>query len=353
MSAKATSGLRRAGSSPRASSALRAICRAVCSSAACAAFACGPPLDVLRVQPGDQVFERSRFFGQIGRALLLRAERLLGRRQGLLPRVDEFGEARRLKSQRSAGLREAVALARNRHPRSREFVDIVGKRLRLGFEARDNGAKEGRRPHRLRHVLGLDQDRRRRIGAHALQRRENLGNRISPAVERAGQRISLGVEARQSFVGRGDSAFGVLHFPGRLDQRLREPGPVGADRFRLRLDGATLLVRLPNRVLDAAQFGLFLRLLLFRRRGNGRGGIGARLERPAQRRPKRGGADPQLHRSASPRQHRARPRPPNLVYIAAVSRDDRDGLKESSPPGKAARTPWRARADAARSWRRS
>src|SRR5271166_4746666 len=56
-------------------------------------------LGVLRLQTGDQVFEGSRLFGEIGRTLLLRAERVLGRRQGLLPRVNEFGEARLLESQ--------------------------------------------------------------------------------------------------------------------------------------------------------------------------------------------------------------------------------------------------------------
>ncbi len=85
--------------------------------------------------------------------------------------------------------------------------------------------------------------------------------------------------------------------------------------------------------------------------GVGRRGIGARHDRAAQGRTERGGAESQLQSSASPH-HQSRPRPSNVAGIAAVKRDDRDGRKESSSPGKAARPPSPAQADAARSWRR-
>ncbi len=50
----------------------------------------GAALRIFGVEPGDQILERSRLFGEIGRPLSLRAERVFGRGQRLSPRVDEL-----------------------------------------------------------------------------------------------------------------------------------------------------------------------------------------------------------------------------------------------------------------------
>ena len=100
-SPKAISGFRRAGSAPRAARARASISAAAAASVgarAAARLAGG----VFAVQPGDEVLERRRLPGEVGRALPLRAERVLRRGERLLARVDEGGETHFIDRQRLA-----------------------------------------------------------------------------------------------------------------------------------------------------------------------------------------------------------------------------------------------------------
>ena len=68
---------------------------------------------VFAVEPGDEILERRRPPGEFSRALVLGAERVLGRGQGLLARVDKRGEAHLVDRERSALLGQLIALTRN------------------------------------------------------------------------------------------------------------------------------------------------------------------------------------------------------------------------------------------------
>ena len=158
-------------------------------------------------------------------------------RQGLLARVDERGEARLVERQRRRASGELVALARNRGPASWRVRRDRGATASVSlFSSGMTAPKNGRGAHRLGHVVRPDEDRRRRIAAHALQRREHVGDHGAPALERALQSVGLGVEARQSFVGRGDPALGVLHLGRGFDQRGGQARPVGANQLDFGLD---------------------------------------------------------------------------------------------------------------------
>ena len=92
------------------------------------------------VEPGDQIFERGRAFGEFVGALRLSAERVLGQGQRLLARGDERGQARLVGVERTALGGEIVALARNRIPGLGEGVEVVARRFDLRFQLRNERA---------------------------------------------------------------------------------------------------------------------------------------------------------------------------------------------------------------------
>ena len=145
--------------------------------------------------------------------------------------------------------------------------------LRLQF--RDDRTHDCRRPHRFRHVVGLDENRGRGIAAHPLKGRKHIRDRRPPALERTRELVGRGVEARQFVAGRGGAALGVLHFGGGLDQRRGQASPISANRLDFGLDRAALLLRRAQRVFDAAQLGFLVRALPDRPRRADPGGAGS------------------------------------------------------------------------------
>ena len=345
-SAKATSGLRRAGSSPRASSALAAISWAVCSSAACAAFAarrrCASSASSLAIKSLSVV----ACCGELGRALLLRAERVFGRGQRCLARLDQRGQARLLERERSAGsARVRRARARStpasstRSSMSRPSASI--SRFQCGdHRAEQRSPRAPPPPCRcgLTRIAG---------GGFAPMRcsaaRTSAIAPRRPSSERASaSALALRLVRRSSAAATPRSASCTLAVV--VDQRRSEPRAVGADRFDLRLRWRRRCSSEARSVSSTpAQFAFLSRPAA----APSRRGCGTRRDRRAppagqtQRGAERGGAE--AHQShASPSRlidHRCRvPRSSNLADIAAIKRDDRDGRKESKPPGKAARS---------------
>ena len=137
------------------------------------------------VEPGDEILERRRLFGEFVRALLLRAERVLRRGQRLLASVDERGKAHFVGRKRAALLGKFVALPRNRFPGLGEGVEVAARRFDLRFQFRDEGAHNGSRAHRFRHVVRLDENGGRRIAAHPLQGGKHIRDHAAPALERS------------------------------------------------------------------------------------------------------------------------------------------------------------------------
>ena len=206
-----------------------------------------------RFHLGDQIFEICRLVGELGGAVALGGERLLGLGQRLLARLDQSGEPHLVGGQRRRALREVVALLGDRGAQIGELGEVGAQGVRLALQRFDHRAEQGGGANRLGHILRPDQDRRRRVAAHALQHRQHVGDDGAAVVERAGERVGVGVEAVEALVGGGDLPFGVLHLGGGVDQRRVEPGPVGAQRFDVGLDLAALLVGGADRVLDPAQ----------------------------------------------------------------------------------------------------
>ena len=67
---------------------------------------------------------------------------------------------------------------------SQQVGEIGGQRLGLHAHVRQHGAEHDGGAHRLQRVLGPDHQRRRRMVADALQRRQHLGDGGAAAVER-------------------------------------------------------------------------------------------------------------------------------------------------------------------------
>ena len=247
------------------------------------------------VQPADQVFQATRLTRQIVRTLLLCAKRVLGRGERLATGVDKRGEPRLFERKRRHPCRKSLPLDRDRVAALLQGIDVMREPLGLGLEIRDHRSEYGGCSHSRRHVARLHQNGGRRIGAHALQRRQKFGDRVSPLFERGSEQIGLRVERFQSLIRLAYSTLGVLNFGGSLDERRSQASAIGANGFDLRLDRAALLFGSADRVLDPPQFCLFLSALLLidrRRNGIGRGRrIRKRDERPRNRSAHRRGAE--------------------------------------------------------------
>ena len=239
---------------------------------------------VFAVQPGDEVLERRRLPGEVGRALPLRAEGVLRRGERLLARVDEGAETHFIDRQRLAPLSEFVALDGDRVPGPGEGVEIVADGLDLRLQFRNDRTHDCRRPHRFRHVVGLDENGGWGIAAHALKGGKHIRDHRPSALERTRELVGRGVEARQFVAGCGGAALGVLNLGGGLDQRRRQATPIGANRLDFGLDRTALLLRGAQRIFDPAQLGLLVRArLIGRGRRIRRSGIGLRRPRRAER----------------------------------------------------------------------
>ena len=263
-SAKAIAGFSRAGSALRRAAALAAMSAALARSAAAGRF-----------HLGDQIFEICRLIGELGGAVALGGERLLGLGQRLLARLDQRGEPHLVGGQRRRALREVVALLGDRGAQIGELGEVGAQSVGLALQRFDHRAEQGGGANRLGHVLRPD---RIAGGGSRPIRCSTASTSATTARRLSSERVSasaLRVEAVEALVGGGDLPFGVLHLGGGVDQRRVEPGPVGAQRFDVGLDLAALLVGGADRVLDPAQ-ALLRRSLVVGRVGGrrGRGGPG-------------------------------------------------------------------------------
>ena len=178
---------------------------AAATSVACAAAAAAARAAVSLSSRAIRSLSDVAFLAEFGRALLLRAERVLRRGQGLLARVDKRGEPHLVDGERLALLGQRIALPSDRLPGLGESVEIAPRRLDLRFQFRNDRGQNRGRAHRLGHVVRLDENGGRRMAAHSLQRGKHVGDHGPPALKRAREPIGRGVEARQ-FVGRRGGA---------------------------------------------------------------------------------------------------------------------------------------------------
>ena len=89
---------------------------------------------------------------------------------------------------------------------------------------------------RLQRILGLDQQRRRRLMPDPLQRRENLDDRGAPLVERFAKQLFLLVERLEARLRRLDARLDIAHARRGVDELLVERAPIVAERVDLALE---------------------------------------------------------------------------------------------------------------------
>ena len=164
-------------------------------------------------------------------------------------------------AKRLARLGQLVALPSDGFTSFGEIVEFPPSALDLRFQLRYEGAHDGRRAHRVRHVVRLDENGGRGIASHPLEGCKHVGDHAAPTFERTREFIGPCAEGRQSIGGGGCAPLGVLHFGGRLDERRGQAGPIGANGVDFGLDRVALLVGLAQRVLDAAELHFLVRAL--------------------------------------------------------------------------------------------
>ena len=161
-------------------------------------------------------------------------ERLLGGRLLLLPFVDQArscvaarGQAYR-ESRASRSCSAAISL------RSvSEIGEIAGQRVGLRAHVGNDRTEHNRGAHRLQRIFGLDQQRRRRLTADALQRGKDFDDRGLPLVERFTQCGLPLVERLEPRLGGGDVSLHVAHARRGIDELLIERAPIVAERVDL------------------------------------------------------------------------------------------------------------------------
>ncbi len=268
----------------------------------------------VRLELGDEILEAVDLMRQVGGALALRVQRLLGGRLFALPFVDQHVHAQLLAAEQGKIAREPLALAVDVLADAQQVGEVAGDGVGLRPHLRHHRAERDRGAHGFQRVLGLDQQRRRRPAADPLQGGEDFHDGGLPLRERRREQMFAVVERLEARLRRLDARFDVTHARGGVDELGIERAAVGAERLDLALElGLVFLGLAPS---GAGGFELLIALL--ERVGVGlgrRGGRGRALRcrrRPADRGirrglGKRGQVRPERqHDSQSRTEHKAR-----------------------------------------------
>ncbi len=90
-----------------------------------------------------------------------------------------------------------------------------------------HGAEKDGAADRGKGVLGAHENRGRRVAAHALKRRQYIGQNLATLVQRGAQHLSSLVDQRlQALFGAVAGRLELLNLIGGVDQRLVEGGAV-------------------------------------------------------------------------------------------------------------------------------
>ena len=125
--------------------------------------------------------------------------------------IDQRGEPRLLAAQRQELAIDRAALVLDRLAGAREVGEIGQKRIDLDAHSRHHRTEQHGGADRLQHVLGLDEQRRRRLAAHPLERGQHLRHDGAAALQRTLCRLLARSEGVEPCLGIGDPALGLGH----------------------------------------------------------------------------------------------------------------------------------------------
>ena len=259
----------------------------------------GPALRIFGLQPGDQILERSRLPGEIGRALLLRAERVLGRGQRLPARVDERGRGVRSRAQAKRGSRARPSRSRaidsrvaERSPMSRAMASTCDLRSGITAPRREAARTASAMSRGLTRIAGGGLAPMRwsaaRTSAIASRRLSRERESASALPLRAASRSSAAASPRSA-----SCTFAVVSISAAESRARSARIDSNCDSMARRWASDARIVSSTPR--SSVSFSAFCCSI-----GGARPrGIGARYDRAAQGRAERGSAESQLQSSAS------------------------------------------------------